>query len=169
MRNCRKLLKETILQLELKQEEEKELFNQQLRATFNSLKPANLIKSTLRDLSNHTSEVKNNLLEAFLPMITSFISGKIIGRGKKHSFSHIIATMLQMTLTKYTAKHSQAILAYLCNILDHLKGFFTKTSEAIKEGENEHLNEPEKAQDPEAEFEPPKDQMPTEDQEKQAE
>lgn len=86
MKYSRQSLKETIRLLEIRQEEEKELLNLQFKATFNSLKPSNLIKSTLRDISHNTLELKNNLLEAFLPLITNFISGRIVGKGKKYSF-----------------------------------------------------------------------------------
>jgi hypothetical protein len=143
MKHSRQSLKETIRILELRQEEEKELFNQQLRTTFESLKPANLIKSTLRDISHHTLELKNNLLEAFLPLITNFISGRLVNKSRKNSFFHLIATMLQMALTNFAAKNSHAILSYFTDLLDYLKGFFSKVQKADKEAE--FLNEPEVA------------------------
>jgi len=135
MKYSRQSLKETIRLLEIRQEEEKELLNLQFKATFNSLKPSNLIKSTLRDISHNTLELKNNLLEAFLPLITNFISGRIVGKGKKYSFFNLIAAMLQMTLTSYAAKHSHAIIAYFNDLIDYLKGFLRKEEHDCEEQE----------------------------------
>lgn len=141
MKHSRQSLRETIRLLEIRQEEEKELLNLQFKATFNSLKPSNLIKSTLRDISHNTLELKNNLLEAFLPLITNFISGRIVGKSRKNSFFNLIATMLQMTVTSYAAKHSQAIIAYFTDFIDHLKGFLRREEQDC-EKEEEALNNP---------------------------
>jgi len=147
MKHTRKTLKESIRQLEIKQEEEKEAFNLQLKLTFESLKPSNLLKSTLRDFSKNTLEVRNTILEAFIPLITNFISGKLTQKGQKNSFFRLLATMLQVALTNFTAKHSHSILNYLTDFAEYLKQLFVNAmSNQEATDENDEENQPE--QDP---------------------
>ncbi|WP_320168248.1 hypothetical protein [Mangrovibacterium marinum] len=142
MKNRRHALTQAIRTLEEKQEAEKELFNQQLRITFESLKPSNLIKRTLREFSQQTFEIKGNMLEAFLPLITNFISGKFSGRSGRGSFRHLITSMIQMAATSYATKHSHAIIAYFSDLLDYVKGFFQK-SQPEDEKTEPAIDEPE--------------------------
>ncbi|RKD92017.1 hypothetical protein [Mangrovibacterium diazotrophicum] len=132
MKHSRASLKETIRLLEIRQAEEKDEFNKQLKTTFDSLKPANLIKSTFKDITNQT-ELKNNIFEAVFPLMTSFISGKVMGFGRKNSFYRIIATMLQMSITNYTARHSHSILEIFSSSIEHVKDWFNKAKKEAEE------------------------------------
>ncbi|WP_163710598.1 hypothetical protein [Mangrovibacterium lignilyticum] len=145
MKHTRQSLKETIRLLEIRQSEEKEEFNKQFKKTFDSLRPINLIKNSLRDFS-HIIEIKSNVLEAFLPLITNFISGKIMRGKRKNSIRHVIATMVQIAITNFTAKNSHAILEILTEFIDRIKEFFHRP-EGAEEVPEEETEEPDEAAD----------------------
>jgi hypothetical protein len=52
-------LKESIRLLEMKQQEEGKILKEQLRITYESLKPVNLIKSSLKEITS-SMEIKND-------------------------------------------------------------------------------------------------------------
>ena len=55
-------LKESIRLLEIQQAEEGKILKEQFKATYESLKLVNLVKSSLADLTNSV-EIKNNLFK----------------------------------------------------------------------------------------------------------
>ena len=135
MKHTRQSLKETIRLLEIRQTEEKREFNIQLKATFDSLKPANLLRSTLHDLSN-SLDLKNNFMETILPLLTGFVSGKLLNRSRKNSFFRIIATMIQLGITNFTAKYSHSIVRFINELLERFQTHHREDDEDEDETEN---------------------------------
>jgi len=139
MKHSRASLRETIRVLEIRQAEERKDFNKQLKMTFDSLKPANLIKSTFKDIANHM-EMKSNVFEAIIPLMTNFLSAKFLRFGRRNSFYRVIATMIQMSITNFTARHRHTILEIFTNTIDRIKDLFNK---ARAEAEEEILEQDE--------------------------
>jgi len=139
MRHTRKSLKETIWQLEIKQEEQKKDFNRQLKTTFESLKPANLIRSTIWDLTHHAG-LKNNIFESMISLFSNLISGKMLKKGQKRGFfAHAAATAGRIVLNNFVAKHSHTILDLISVMIDRVKGLINETEiEADVDQTEEH-------------------------------
>ena len=133
MRHTRETLKARIALLEAQHELEKQEFSIQLKATFTSLKLTNLIKSAFRELTQSTLELKGNVAEAIIPLLTNYVSGRIVGKSGKNSFFRVIATIAQMALTNFTAKHSHAILEYLSNWVDNFSAFLNRSMSKTKD------------------------------------
>lgn len=144
MKLNREILKARIVLLEKQQALEKEEFNQQLKTTFDSLKLSNLIKSSIREITQTTMEIKGNILEAALPLIANYVSGRIANKKDKNSFYQVVATLAQMALTNYTAKHSHSILETLSSWMDQFSSFFGQATDRMRgKAEAETIDEPE--------------------------
>lgn len=135
MKHTRETLKARIALLEAQQELEKQEFNIQLKATFASLKLSNLIKSTFRELTENTLEMKSNVAEAILPLIMNYISARLVGKSDKNGFFRVIATVAQMALTNFTAKHSHTIMEYLSQWLDNFSAFINRSMKKARTAE----------------------------------
>ncbi|MFV0377988.1 MAG: hypothetical protein ACK5JD_11895 [Mangrovibacterium sp.] len=137
MKVTRDVLKVRIAELEHRQTVEREAFNSQLKITFDSLKLSNLIRSSLREITQTTLEVKGNILEAALPLIANYVSGRIANKSEKSSFYQVLATVAQMALTNFTARHSHAILEIMSGWLDGFTVLLERMTGAAKDKETD--------------------------------
>ena len=79
-------------------------FNQ----TFESLKPINMIKSTLNELGR-TPDLKSNILNAILGVGAGLLSKKIMVGRSTNLFRKIGATVLEFGIATLVAKNSDKI------------------------------------------------------------
>ena len=145
MKHTRASLKETIRILEIRQAEEIQDFNRQLKSTFDSLKPANLIKSMFKDFANQV-EMKSNVFEAIIPLMTNFLSAKFMRFGRRNSFYRVIATIIQMSITNFTAKHRHKILDILTSTFERIKDWLNQTRAEAEEAMQEREKTTNKSQ-----------------------
>lgn len=112
-------LKEQILQLEERRSAEAKELKEQLYATYESLKPANIIKETLHNIvASH--EVQKDFIEAILLVASRFISKKIeaITTSPPQSMlKQLLGVTLQMAFTSLIAKYSDHIKTLVANAL----------------------------------------------------
>jgi hypothetical protein len=115
-------LKEQILQLEERRSAEFKALKEQLYATYESLKPANIIKKTLHDIvASH--EVQNEFTDAMLLVASRFISKKIeeiTTSPPKNVLKQLLGVTLQMAFTSLIAKYSDHIKNVMANMLNLL-------------------------------------------------
>lgn len=117
-------LKENIRLLEIRQAEEAMQLKQQFRITYESLKPINLIKSSLQELVEST-EVKNNLFESLLAILSAYLSKTII-TSKSNIFMKIIRVFAHFGLSNLIISNAETIRNYLTNLI---ASFFTPKEE----------------------------------------
>ena len=117
--NATQSLKESIRLLEIRQAEEGRLFKEQFKLTYESLKPANMIKSTIRDLASSV-EVKNNLFDTVLSLISGYMAKKILTDSKSGFFSRIIRVFAHFGFTNLIINNSEEIRLYLANLINKL-------------------------------------------------
>lgn len=80
-------LNELIITMEKKRAYEAELLNEQFHAACDSLKPLNLIKGVLHEVTDSDSpEIKNNLVNNAIGLGTGFVSKKNNNRQFPQSF-----------------------------------------------------------------------------------
>lgn len=108
-------LKESIRLLELRQAEDGRLLKEQFRITYESLKPVNLIKSSILELTSST-EVKNNLFESLLAVISGYLSKNII-TSKSNIFMKIFRIFAHFGLSNLIISNAESIRIYLSNLL----------------------------------------------------
>lgn len=110
-------LKESIRLLEIRQVEEGLALKVQFKETFESLKPVNLIKSTLNELSG-SAEIKNSLFETIVSIITGYLTKKIMVSSKSNPLMKILGALLQFGVTSLVAKNAESIRTYIMNLID---------------------------------------------------
>jgi len=119
-------LKESIRLLEIRQAEEGKILKEQFKITYESLKPVNLIKSSLKELTS-SAEIKNNLFESLVSILTGYLSKKIMVNSKSNSFMKILGALLQFAVTTVVAKNAESIRNYISRLIDE---FFHPVEEA---------------------------------------
>jgi hypothetical protein len=127
-------LKDTIRQLEEEQTVSKQLFREQLQLTVESLKPINLIRSTIDDAISSPGLI-NNILGAAFGQTAGYVSRKVVvGRATnpiKRFFGSVLHTGIASLLTTYgdTIKETAIII---------FKTFFKKKAEEDIEPESKN-------------------------------
>lgn len=101
-------LKESIFLLEIKKVNEGALLKEQFQTTYESLKPANLIKNTLNELTS-TPDLKGDLLNATLGLAAGFLSKKVVVGSTENPLKQVLGTLLQIAVTSIVSKNADGI------------------------------------------------------------
>jgi len=105
-------LKAAIRLLEIKQADEKQLLREQLKITTESLKPINLIKHTLIELTT-LPEIKESLLNTVIGLVTGYLSKKIVIGSTHNPIKQILGYALQLGVTGVASKNADDIKSVL--------------------------------------------------------
>jgi len=124
-------LKESIRLLEIRQAEEGVILKEQFKVTFESLKPFNLIKSSIKDLTSSV-EIKNNLFETVVSILTGYLTKKITINSKGGPLMKIVGVLLQFGVTSLVSKNAEKIRILLGDLIER---FFNPIEEEIPETE----------------------------------
>lgn len=101
-------LKEAIRLLEIEQKAEGALLKEQFKITYESLKPANLIGNTIKELIK-SPELKGDLLTTALSLGAGYLSKKASVGNTANPLKQLLGTLLQMGVTSIVSKNSHAI------------------------------------------------------------
>lgn len=101
-------LKEAILKLEVKQQIELEEMKEKIHLTLESLKPVNLVKNTLKELTSSPYLVEN-LLTTSMALASGYFAKKATVGSSESPFRKIMGTLLQFGVTNIVAKHAEEI------------------------------------------------------------
>lgn len=117
--NAVSLLKESIRLLEIRQDQEAKILKDQFRITYESLKPINLIKNSIKDLTK-SFEIKNNIFETIVTIVTGYITQKFIVSSKSNSFMKILSVVMQFGVTNLISKYSEEVRMFFSDLFDRL-------------------------------------------------
>jgi hypothetical protein len=101
-------LKNAIQIIELEHEYKQQLLKEQFRLTFESLKPINIIKDTLHDITSSPYLV-DNILGATVGLATGYISRKIVVGGSASLIRKLLGSVLQFGVTNVVSQHPESI------------------------------------------------------------
>jgi len=101
-------LKEAILNLEKEQVIKSQALKDQVKISFESIKPINLIKNTLAGFAE-SIEIKNSLFEILVAMTTGFITRKAASGNKPRSPLNQAGVFLLTSLTSYISRNPEVI------------------------------------------------------------
>jgi hypothetical protein len=101
-------LRAAIILLEIKQAEEGKLLKEQFKVTYENLRPANLIKNTLRDLTSDPS-LKGELFNTTLGLAAGYLTKKAVVGATHNPLKQIFGTLLQMGISSIVAKNGDGI------------------------------------------------------------
>jgi len=118
-------LRESIRLLEIRQAEEGKIFKEQLLITYESLKPVNLIKSTIKDVTSSV-EIRSGLLDTIVSILSGYFTQKMIVRSGSSVFMRIIGTVLQFGVAGFVAKNIESIRELVNSLFDRVNSFVGK-------------------------------------------
>lgn len=110
-------LKESIRLLEIQQAEEGKILKEQFKVTYESLKFVNIVKSSLKELTSSV-EIKNNLFETIVSILTGYLTKKLMVSPKSNPFMKILGAVLQFGVTSLVAKNAESIRIYITELID---------------------------------------------------
>ena len=110
-------LKESIRRVEIRQAEEGKILKNQFRITYESLKPVNLIKSSMKEIASSV-EIKNSVFETIASIVTGYLSQKLIVNSKSNVFMKILGIVMQFGVTNLISKNSEDVRFFLSNLVE---------------------------------------------------
>jgi hypothetical protein len=111
-----KELREAILQLEIKQLQDKRLLQEQFVSTYESLRPVNLIKNVIKDLIA-SPDLKRQIASTLLGIAAGYFTKKV-AIGSSHSpLRKILGSFLQMGVANVVTKKSGGIKSVLVGMV----------------------------------------------------
>ncbi len=112
-------LEQEIAFLELQQAEDLTALKDQFRATYESLKPINLILNSIKDISS-APDLKGNLLNSALAIGIGYFSKKVWVGGTINPLKQIAGTLLQFGVTNLVSKNGNDIKMGVLGFLEKL-------------------------------------------------
>ncbi|MFZ1703117.1 MAG: hypothetical protein WAT79_02160 [Saprospiraceae bacterium] len=103
-------LRAAILTLEVKQKEEETILKEQFQIVFESIKPINLIKSTIKEITV-SEDLKDNLFNTSVGITTGYISKKLFEGESHNPLRKIFGTALMFGITNTVANNPETIKA----------------------------------------------------------
>jgi hypothetical protein len=100
-------LKEAIILMQNKQENDLALLKEQFHLSAEKLKPANLIKGAISNVS--PGDIKNSLINNALGLTTGYLSRKVLLGATHHPVKKILGTLVQFAVAGLVAKNSDTI------------------------------------------------------------
>jgi hypothetical protein len=134
MKSQSEILQERIILLENRQLEEITLLKEQLHDTLESLKPINLLKNTIHNVSS-SPELKEDLISNAIGLTTGYISRKIILGTAHNPITKIMGAVLQFTIGNLVAKNSDTIKAVGEVLLNKISNRITESKHSSLENE----------------------------------
>lgn len=110
-------LKESIRILEIRQAEEGQQFNAQLRITYESIKPINLIKNSIKDLAD-SFEMKNGLFETIFTIVSGYFAQRMIVSSKSNIFKKLLGVLMQFGVNNIVLKNIETIRIFITDLID---------------------------------------------------
>ena len=101
-------LNEKIAFLQKKQSEELVLLKEQFFSIYENLKPINLIKNTLQEITS-SSEIKSNLINSAIGVTTGFLSKKIMIGSTHNPFKKLLGTLVEFVIANAVVKYFNSI------------------------------------------------------------
>ena len=101
-------LKEAIALLQSEELQKKNILVDQFRITYESLKPANLIKGAFNSVIN-TPDIADHLIGSSLGLGAGIISKKILVGKSSNIFKRFLGTIIEITVAGAITKNSEGI------------------------------------------------------------
>ena len=117
-------LKNAIQILEVEQEFKLQLLKEQFYLTYESLKPINILRSTLKDITL-SPNLNENILDTVIGLATGYLSKKIFIGASGNIIRKLFGSILQFGVSNIVAQHPDSIKSIGQFIFQYI---FTKKS-----------------------------------------
>ena len=105
--------------LEIEQAEKGQLLREQFNLTYESLKPVNILKNTIKEVSS-SPYLAGSIIGTASGLATGFLSKTIVVGKSANIFRRLIGTILQFSITNVVARHPDKIRSLRHNIFNRL-------------------------------------------------
>jgi hypothetical protein len=112
-------LRAAILLLEIKQANEGKLLKEQFKVTYESLKPVNLIKSTISELVS-APDLKGDLLNASISHAAGYLTKKTIIGETRNPLKELAGSLIQMGVTSLVAKNAEGLKSLAIELISKI-------------------------------------------------
>ena len=112
-------LKNAIQLLEVEQADKGQLLKEQFYLTFESLKPVNLFKSTLNEISSSPYLI-DNLIGTALGLVTGYLSKKMVVGASVNRVRKLFGSILHFGVTNVVTQHADTIKSFGRYIFQHI-------------------------------------------------
>jgi hypothetical protein len=120
-------LKDAIQLLEVEQAIKGQLLKEQFYITYESLKPVNIIKHTLKEISS-SPYLLDNIPGTAMGLLSGFLSKKIFVGASGNLIRKLLGSILQLGVTNVVAHNSDIIKSVGQALLQH---FFRKKNQTL--------------------------------------
>lgn len=117
-------LKQTILQLELKQAVELKLLREQLHLTYESIKPINLVRNTFKEVVA-SEDLTDNIVNTSVGLAAGYVSKTLFEKASHSPFRKLLGTALLFGVTNLVSKNPQTIKAVGLGVFNIIKHKFS--------------------------------------------
>ncbi len=114
-------LKNAIKVLEIEQAIERHLLKEHAHGVYESFKPVNLLKSTLRDITS-SSSLMDNIVSTSLGLAGGYLSKKIVVGTSDNVGRKLFGSVVQFGVTNLIAQNPEAIKSFGHYVIHHLFG-----------------------------------------------
>lgn len=128
-------LRNAIQLLEAEQAVRQQLLKEQFSVTYESLKPVNILRRTIKDITT-SPDLIDDLLGTSLGYASGFVTKKLFVRSSDSLVKRLFGSLLQMGVSKLVSSNSEAIKSFIQLIFKYLLSG-KRTKEENKE-EYEH-------------------------------
>jgi hypothetical protein len=112
-------LKNAIQLLEVEQADKGQLVKEQFFITYESLKPVNLLRSSVNDIASSPYLI-DNILGAAMGFVSGFVSKKIFIGSSGNKLRQLLGHVLQLGVTNFVALHPGAVRTIGWSFIQHL-------------------------------------------------
>jgi hypothetical protein len=117
-------LRKAIITLEQKQIEDGKRLKEQFSIAYESLKPVNVLRNAIYELTTTSSELKENLLQSAIGLMTGYLSRKIVVRSSKNHLLRLAGIVVQYGVTNLVSNNSEVIRKVLLRFIQKLLGLY---------------------------------------------
>ncbi len=111
-------LKNAIHLLEAEQAVKQKLLKDQLYITYESLKPVNLLKRTIHDIST-SPDILDNVIGSSMGMVSGYLSKKIFVGSSGNIFRKLLGVLVNYGISTTVKRNSEGIRSFIMQALAH--------------------------------------------------
>ncbi|MES2567462.1 MAG: hypothetical protein V4565_11375 [Bacteroidota bacterium] len=124
------VLRKDIVKLEARQSEDLHILKEQVHATYESLKPANLIKGIFKS-ATESPELATGFSKAAMGVTSGHLIKKLIFGSSHNPIKRMVGAAIQAVVTNVVSNNSEKITDTGKNIFNVIKSFITKKKEPV--------------------------------------
>jgi hypothetical protein len=109
-----------IEELEQQSAREEMLLKEEVKKTFESLRPLNLVKKTISDLSEQPG-LKNDLLDTGMSLLAGYSLKKVVTGSTHNPLKQLMGTILQIIVTKAVSNNTDKLRRSVSLLINKFK------------------------------------------------